>query len=220
MSPAGKPAGWGGGGATGPCPVQDCGVYRFDTLRALRAAGGREPSDRGFLTRSDGGPRRAEGRRTPSGPHGRFQPAPGAPRLSAPRGVPAVRSGSPEAPSETSTFRPTGPTRSRATGRRTLPARPPPPPVRSPAGRPPLRWDSPDCAGALRAGAPVTLIILQVVERVGVFGNAGGDRRGWIPMRGHELTASSSKSCPGVEGECVSPPPPPASPASPAGALP
>ena len=31
---------------------------------ALRAIGGREPSGRGFLTRSDGGPRRAEGRQT------------------------------------------------------------------------------------------------------------------------------------------------------------
>ena len=187
MSPAGKPAGWEGGGATGPCPVQDCGVYRFDTLRALRAAGGREPSDRGFLTRSDGGPRRAEGRRTPSGPRGRFQPAPGAPRLSAPRGCSRRPVRLARSPIRDLHVRPTGPTRSRATGRRTLPARPPPPPVRSPAGRPPLRWDSPDCAGALRAGAPVTLIILQGVERIGVFGNAGGDKRGWIPMRGHEL---------------------------------
>jgi hypothetical protein len=33
--------------------------YRFDEVQALRAAVIRKPSDRGFLTRSDGGPRRA-----------------------------------------------------------------------------------------------------------------------------------------------------------------
>jgi hypothetical protein len=33
--------------------------YRFDEVQALRAAIFRKPSDRGFLTRSDGGPRRA-----------------------------------------------------------------------------------------------------------------------------------------------------------------
>ena len=34
--------------------------YRFDEVQALRAAVFRKPSDRGFLTRSDRGPRRAE----------------------------------------------------------------------------------------------------------------------------------------------------------------
>ena len=33
--------------------------YRFDEVQTLRAAVIRKPSDRGFLTRSDGGPRRA-----------------------------------------------------------------------------------------------------------------------------------------------------------------
>jgi hypothetical protein len=33
--------------------------YRFDEVQALRVAVIRKPSDRGFLTRSDGGPRRA-----------------------------------------------------------------------------------------------------------------------------------------------------------------
>jgi hypothetical protein len=66
------------------CRIVECTVSAW--AGALRAAGGREPSGRGFLTRSDGGPRRAEGRRTPSGPRGRFQPAPGAFRRSAPRG--------------------------------------------------------------------------------------------------------------------------------------
>jgi hypothetical protein len=66
------------------CRIVACTVSAW--AGALRAAGGREPSGRGFLTRSDGGPRRAEGRRTPSGPRGRFQPAPGAFRRSAPRG--------------------------------------------------------------------------------------------------------------------------------------
>ena len=48
----------------------------FRRRRTLRVVFGREPSGRGFLTRSDRGPRRAEGIATPSGPHGRFQPMP------------------------------------------------------------------------------------------------------------------------------------------------
>ena len=47
--------------------------YRFDEVQALRAAVIRKPSDRGFLTRSDGGPRRAEHWRAPDRP-GDFSP--------------------------------------------------------------------------------------------------------------------------------------------------
>jgi len=69
------------------------------------------------------------GDETPSGPRGRFQPAPGAPDLRRRRLDPAVRSGPPEVPIQ-------GPPRpadrldgARDAGRRTLPARPPPPHV-------------------------------------------------------------------------------------------
>jgi hypothetical protein len=140
---------WGGGGASGPCPEVEFGEYRFDTSRALRAAGGRKPSGRGFLTRSDGGLRRAEGKRPRPDRAGDFSP-----RLwRSPFGFegvfpPADRetegpSGSPALPRRAD--------RPRATGRRTRPARPPPPPVRSPAGRPPLRWGEDKYGAAFNA---------------------------------------------------------------------
>jgi hypothetical protein len=141
------PAGWGGGGASGPCPEMEFGEYRFDTSRALRAAFGRKPSGRGVLTRSRSGPPAGGGEATPSGPRGRFQPAPVAPVFRPRGGVPAVRSGPPEAPSETPTLRRPGhpgPTRP-ADGHAPLDR--PAPPVRSPAGRPPQRWGSSDYAG-------------------------------------------------------------------------
>ena len=54
------------------------------------------------------------------------------------------------------------------TGRRTLPARPPPPPVRSPAGRPPQRWGSSDYAGGLERGDKFGSRIFRVLKSLGL----------------------------------------------------
>ena len=130
-------------------------VVRWSTVSAwagaLRAIGGREPSDRGFLTRSDGGPRRAEGWQTLRTARAISARACGALSFG-PEGLPPSGPDRPKPLLRTPTFRrPTHPAPSN-TGRRTLPARPPPPPVRSPAGRPPQRWGSSDYAGGLEGG--------------------------------------------------------------------
>jgi len=69
---------WGGCEAPGPRPddLQLCVPFRR-SAGASRGTVIRKPSGRGFLTRSDGGPRRA-GRWLRPGPHGRFQPMPAA----------------------------------------------------------------------------------------------------------------------------------------------
>jgi hypothetical protein len=97
---------------------------------ALRAAGGREPSDRGFLTRSDGGPRRAESWQTlrtaraisarawcaaSFGPEGEFPPSgparprphPGPPR-SADQAIRALRNRPTDTSRSTAPHRPSG----------------------------------------------------------------------------------------------------------------
>ena len=109
-----------------PGHARNCSVWSTVSAwaGALRAAGGREPSDRGFLTRSDGGPRRAEGWQTlrtaraisarawcaaSFGPEGEFPPADPA--------RPKPHPGPPRSADR--------PRRPHDAGRRTLPARPP-----------------------------------------------------------------------------------------------
>ena len=94
------------------CRIVECTVSAW--AGALRAAGGREPSDRGFLTRSDRGPRRAGCWRTLDR-MGDFSPRlPHSPILRRQGFVPCCREPDLDTQSVTQDHR------------RTLPARPPP----------------------------------------------------------------------------------------------
>jgi len=107
----------------------------FRRRRALRAAIFRKPSDRGFLTRSDGGPRRAGHWHVPDRT-GDFSPCLSRFAVRSREDFPPSGPDRPKPLLRTPTFRrPTHPGPSN-TGRRTLPARPPLKAARSPAGRP------------------------------------------------------------------------------------
>ena len=140
---------------SGPCPECVLMEYRFGLGRSAprdrwtRAFGSRIFNP--LRWRPPAGGRLAN----PPDRTGDFSPRLVRFRLSAPRDA-AVRSGAPEAPSEDPHAPPTDPSGPLDTGRRTLPARPPPPPVRSPAGRPPLRWGDCDYAGGLEGEASIS----------------------------------------------------------------
>jgi hypothetical protein len=179
MSPAGEGR---RGGEAAERPGHARNVVCRNTVSAwagaLRAAGGRKPSRRGVLTRSRSGPPAGGGEATPSGPRGRFQPAPVAPAVRPRGGVPAVRSGPPEAPSRTPTFRrPSHPgPATPADGHAPLDR--PAPPVRSPAGRPPQRWGDKQYGRGLGGGGPNRVENFQGFDFPAVCSASSEDRRG------------------------------------------
>jgi hypothetical protein len=108
---------------------------------------------------------------SPFGPEGMFPPSgPDRPR---PRPGPPRSADRPEGPSDA--------------GRRTLPARPPPPPARSPAGRPPRWWGESDYGG-----------VLEVRDQIGPMLGLAGRRAlnllgvGWVYARGEKRTEGES----------------------------
>jgi hypothetical protein len=139
-----------------------------------------EPSTRGVLTRFRKRPRAGGGSCVPSGPRGRFQPAPVAPvpfaaRLSSRcfrEPVRIRREGGPKA-------------------RPALPARSPPPLVRSPAERPPPRRGEDNYGGGFGSDASILAALV------------GG---GWKALNWLEWAAANARTRPGIGAPLVKKP--------------